>query len=198
MATRNAIKEQASAPLARIGVDTSGPVDPIAIANELGLKVYNATFDDEGIHGLIAKRPSNTSQDRASLSPCSSMGRVEVGLLPVRHRLSICARQARFQGSCPSAWATPASWRRGAYRAVRPQSGEVQRTSYAPKKHAAPLCARIPSDGRCQRVTGWLRPASWSNTQSAAKPKSPHPLGSIRGACLSLEKDRTALRDMTF
>ncbi|WP_421577708.1 ImmA/IrrE family metallo-endopeptidase [Shinella sp. M31] len=36
-------------------------MDPVAVANELGLKVYNATFADKGIHGLIAKRPSNTS-----------------------------------------------------------------------------------------------------------------------------------------
>ncbi|NKJ03853.1 ImmA/IrrE family metallo-endopeptidase [Rhizobium sp. SG741] len=61
MATRKAIEEEASALLSRIGVDSAGPVDPVAVANELGLKVFNATFDDEGIHGLIAKRPTNTS-----------------------------------------------------------------------------------------------------------------------------------------
>ncbi|MBY3413134.1 ImmA/IrrE family metallo-endopeptidase [Rhizobium laguerreae] len=61
MATRKAIEEEASALLSRVGFDSAGPVDPVAVANELGLKVFNATFDDEGIHGLIAKRPSNTS-----------------------------------------------------------------------------------------------------------------------------------------
>ncbi|WP_186363415.1 ImmA/IrrE family metallo-endopeptidase [Rhizobium binxianense] len=61
MAKRKTIEEEASALLSRIGFDSTGPVDPVAVANELGLKVYNATFDDEGIHGLIAKRPSNTS-----------------------------------------------------------------------------------------------------------------------------------------
>lgn len=61
MATRNAIEEEANALLSRLGVDSTSPVDPVAVANELGLKVYNATFDDEGIHGLIAKRPSSTS-----------------------------------------------------------------------------------------------------------------------------------------
>jgi Zn-dependent peptidase ImmA (M78 family) len=61
LATRRAIEDEANSLLSRIGMESSGPVDPVAIANELGLKVYNATFDDEGIHGLIAKRPSNTS-----------------------------------------------------------------------------------------------------------------------------------------
>jgi len=61
LATRKAIEEQASKLLAQTGADLGAPVDPVAVANELGLKVYNATFADEGIHGLIAKRPSNTS-----------------------------------------------------------------------------------------------------------------------------------------
>lgn len=37
------------------------PVNPIALANALGVKVFNAKFGEDNIHGLIARRNGTTS-----------------------------------------------------------------------------------------------------------------------------------------
>ena len=54
------IELEAERLLDRFGL-ASEPVDPITVANDLGLKVFNAAFPEEGIHGLIAKRPAVTT-----------------------------------------------------------------------------------------------------------------------------------------
>ena len=61
MASRKAVEFEATSLLEKLGIDSHGAVDPVMIANELGLKVFNATFADEGIHGLIAKRAMSTT-----------------------------------------------------------------------------------------------------------------------------------------
>jgi hypothetical protein len=35
------------------------PVDPVLLANKEGIKVHNATFSDDGISGMVAKRGSS-------------------------------------------------------------------------------------------------------------------------------------------
>ena len=35
------------------------PVDPVILANRLGIKVYNAKFADDNLVGMIAKRGGN-------------------------------------------------------------------------------------------------------------------------------------------
>jgi Zn-dependent peptidase ImmA (M78 family) len=35
------------------------PVDPVLLANKEGIKVHNATFSDDGISGMVAKRGAN-------------------------------------------------------------------------------------------------------------------------------------------
>ena len=37
------------------------PVDPVILANRLGIAVHNAKFSDEGIVGMIAKRGENVT-----------------------------------------------------------------------------------------------------------------------------------------
>jgi Zn-dependent peptidase ImmA (M78 family) len=37
------------------------PVDPVTLANNIGIKVNNAVFSDDNLSGLIAKRGSNVS-----------------------------------------------------------------------------------------------------------------------------------------
>lgn len=37
------------------------PVDPVSLANNIGIKVNNAVFSDDNLSGLIAKRGSNIS-----------------------------------------------------------------------------------------------------------------------------------------
>ena len=52
---RREIEEQAKSVLLQHGL-YSVPVDPVVLANKLGIKVNNAVFSDEGIAGLTAKR----------------------------------------------------------------------------------------------------------------------------------------------
>lgn len=35
------------------------PIDPVTIANKAGIKVHNATFSDEGVSGMVARRGKN-------------------------------------------------------------------------------------------------------------------------------------------
>jgi Zn-dependent peptidase ImmA (M78 family) len=36
--------------------NTSAPVDPVRVANSMGLRVFNSKFKEPGIHGVIARR----------------------------------------------------------------------------------------------------------------------------------------------
>ena len=61
MASRKSeVEYEAQKLLDRLALE-DGAVDPVQVANSLGLKVFNATFAEEGIHGLIAKRPAATT-----------------------------------------------------------------------------------------------------------------------------------------
>jgi Zn-dependent peptidase ImmA (M78 family) len=53
--TRQEVEKRAANVLHEHGLD-SIPVDPVVLANRLGMAVYNATFSDNNIVGMIAKR----------------------------------------------------------------------------------------------------------------------------------------------
>lgn len=53
--TRQEVEKRAADVLREHGLD-SIPVDPVVLANRLGMAVYNATFFDENIVGTIVKR----------------------------------------------------------------------------------------------------------------------------------------------
>jgi Zn-dependent peptidase ImmA (M78 family) len=57
---RREIEDRAADFLRRLGAG-DGPVDPIQLANAAGLRVFNATFGEENIHGLIARRGAGTT-----------------------------------------------------------------------------------------------------------------------------------------
>lgn len=54
------IEEEASAILKRHGL-YSIPVDPVSLANRNGIRVHNATFSEEGLSGMVAKRGSSVT-----------------------------------------------------------------------------------------------------------------------------------------
>ena len=56
--TRQQVESRARDVLRRHGL-TSIPVDPVILANRLGIAVHNAKFSDETIVGMIAKRGSD-------------------------------------------------------------------------------------------------------------------------------------------
>ncbi|GGA90132.1 ImmA/IrrE family metallo-endopeptidase [Puia dinghuensis] len=56
----NEIESRASQILKDHGL-FSIPVDPVTLANNIGIKVNNAVFSDDNLSGLIAKRGSNIS-----------------------------------------------------------------------------------------------------------------------------------------
>jgi len=53
--TRSQIETRAAEVLSHHGI-TSIPVDPVELANQLGIKVHNARFSEPNVSGLIAKR----------------------------------------------------------------------------------------------------------------------------------------------
>lgn len=53
--SRREIEARAAEVLRRHGL-YSIPVDPVVLANRLGIKVHNAKFSQEGVSGVIAKR----------------------------------------------------------------------------------------------------------------------------------------------
>lgn len=55
MATKLELERKAQQILKLHGVAV-GPIDPVQLANQIGLKVYNAKFPREGVHGLLALR----------------------------------------------------------------------------------------------------------------------------------------------
>ncbi len=56
--SRNEIETQAGQILKQHGL-FSIPVDPVLLANRLGIKVYNARFSDESISGMVRKNGNN-------------------------------------------------------------------------------------------------------------------------------------------
>lgn len=57
---REDVENRASEILRRHGL-FSVPVDPVVLANREGIKVHNATFSDDALSGMIAKRGSNVT-----------------------------------------------------------------------------------------------------------------------------------------
>ena len=58
--SRAEIEQQAMAVLRQHGLE-SIPVDPVVLANKLGMAVHNAKFSDDNIVGMIAKRGDRTT-----------------------------------------------------------------------------------------------------------------------------------------
>src|SRR4051812_13763467 len=52
---REDIEKRANEVLRQHGLETI-PVDPVVLANQLGIKVFNAKFSDDSLVGMIAKR----------------------------------------------------------------------------------------------------------------------------------------------
>src|SRR5215210_1154507 len=56
--TRRQVEDRAKAVLKEHGLE-SIPVDPVVLANQLGMSVNNAKFSDDSLVGMIAKRGDN-------------------------------------------------------------------------------------------------------------------------------------------
>ncbi len=57
---RDEIEKRANDVLRQHGLETI-PVDPIVLANRLGIKVFNAKFSDDSLVGMIAKRDGDVT-----------------------------------------------------------------------------------------------------------------------------------------
>src|SRR3954447_5823080 len=57
---RDEIEKRANEILRQHGLETV-PVDPVVLANRLGIKVFNAKFSDDSLVGMIAKRGADVT-----------------------------------------------------------------------------------------------------------------------------------------
>src|SRR4051812_17839691 len=57
---REDIEKRANEVLRQHGLETI-PVDPVVLANQLGIKVFNAKFSDDSLVGMIAKRGADVT-----------------------------------------------------------------------------------------------------------------------------------------